>query len=224
MIKIKNLVKNYKLTDDNIVQALKGVDLQIEREKVIGLIGPSGSGKSSLLNILGGLDRKYDGEVTVDGKDLKNYNLNIYRRKIVQTVFQQFYLVPSLSVEENVLLPIKFGRQYKGSALKERVEYIIEKVGLTDRKHHRPNQLSGGQAQRVAIARALIAGPKIILADEPTGNLDTKTSKDILNLLMSLNEDEKITMIIITHDIAVIKDLDQKIYLQDGKIVDQLSY
>lgn len=219
MINIQNLSKTYKLAKENIVHALRNVSLEIPEASIAAIIGHSGSGKSTLLNILGGLDRKYEGEVFVDEKNLKNINANDYRRNYVQTIFQQFYLVPALSVYENVVLPVKFGKQFNSKDLKERAEYILEKVGLSDRKNHKSKELSGGQIQRAAIARALITSPKIILADEPTGNLDTKTGGEIVDLLFEINQTEKTTMVIITHDMDIIEDVKLKFTLKDGEVV-----
>ena len=151
-------------------------------------------------------------------KDIKKYNINYYRRYILGTIFQQFYLVPTLNVEQNILLPISFGHQLKRKDVKERLEYLLNKVDLVNRRKHYPNELSGGQAQRVAIARALIANPKILLADEPTGNLDSKTGEDISKLLFDLNKTEGTTLIIVTHDEKHFNNVDKKIHLIDGKI------
>jgi putative ABC transport system ATP-binding protein len=217
MVSIKNLTKRYMMGQKNVVDALSGFDCEIKAGEVWGIIGPSGSGKSTLLNVLGGLDRKYTGDVIVDGQNLKDYNLNYYRRYIVATIFQQFYLIPSLTVEENITLPLIFGKQKNSNEKKERLEYLLTKVGLKSRRKHRPNELSGGEAQRVAIARALITEPKIVLADEPTGNLDSRTGKQIIDLLVELNEIEKTTLLIVTHDVSIGEKLKNKIELLDGK-------
>lgn len=219
MIKIENLSKKYSLGKDNFVQALDNVSLEFKTGSMNALIGPSGSGKSTMLNILGGLDRDYTGTVNVLGEDLKNINANKYRREYVQTIFQQFYLVPSLDVVENMTLAIKFGNQYSGKELKERADYILNKVGLYERRDHKPSELSGGQIQRVAIARAIITNPKILLADEPTGNLDSKTGDEIMDLLFEINREEKNTVIIITHNVEIIKDIKSRVHLKDGKVV-----
>lgn len=218
MIIIKNLTKTYFKGQDNEVQALKGISLDIKEKDVIAIVGPSGSGKSTILNILGGLDTDYQGEVLVEGKDIKDYNPNDYHRHILGTIFQQFYLIPSLSVAENVLLPLTFGKQAPKKEAEERLDFLLERVGLTDRRNHKPKELSGGQAQRVAIARALITKPKILLADEPTGNLDSMTGRDIVELLYNINEEEDTTLIVVTHDQEVIKDVDNQVYLIDGEI------
>lgn len=216
MIEIKKLNRKYK-RGKSIVQALSNFDCKIKEGDVWGIIGPSGSGKSTLLNILGGLDREYTGKVLIDEKDLKKFNQNYYRRHIVATIFQKFYLIPSLTVEENILLPIVFGKQKNKKETEERLNYLLEKVGLEKRKKHRPNELSGGEAQRVAIARALITNPKILLADEPTGNLDSKTGENIVKLLLELQKEEGTTLLIVTHDTSIGEILENKIELLDGR-------
>lgn len=220
MIKVENLTKKYKMGKNNEVIALDGLSFEVKDSEVLAVIGTSGSGKSTLLNILGGLDFQYKGKVEIDQKEIKKYDQDYYRREIVGTIFQQFYLIPKLTVEENILLPITFGHQLIKDASKERLDYILEKVGLKDRRKHKPSELSGGQAQRVAIARALIAKPRLLLADEPTGNLDSKTGEEILDLMRQLNKEEKTTMIIVTHDSSVANKTDRKIILKDGKNVE----
>jgi len=220
MIKVENLTKKYKMGKNNEVIALDGLSFEVKDSEVLAIIGTSGSGKSTLLNILGGLDFQYKGKVEIDQKEIKKYDQDYYRREIVGTIFQQFYLIPKLTVEENILLPITFGHQLTKDASKERLDYILEKVGLKDRRKHKPSELSGGQAQRVAIARALIAKPRLLLADEPTGNLDSKTGEEILDLMKQLNKEEKTTMIIVTHDSSVANKTDRKIILKDGKNVE----
>jgi putative ABC transport system ATP-binding protein len=218
MILINKLTKNYLMGKGNAVKALDGFSCDIKKGEIWGIVGPSGCGKSTLLNILGGLDTKYSGEVLVNGKDIKKYNSNYYRRNVVGTIFQQFYLVPSLTVEENVLLPIVFGKQKNKKEINDRVNLLLEKVGLEKRKKHRPRELSGGESQRVAIARALVANPSILLADEPTGNLDSKTGRSIIDLLIEINRTEETTLIIVTHDVSIGESLDNKIELLDGRI------
>lgn len=226
MLKIENLTKQYKLGKKTYVDALKGVSLEIKKGEVMALVGPSGSGKSTLLNIIGGLDREYGGEVHIEDRgemrNLRQIDSNRYRRHIVQTIFQQFYLVPTLSLLENVTLPVKFGRQLSTNELRDHTNYILDKVGLSDRKNHKPSELSGGQIQRAAIARALITKPDIILADEPTGNLDTSTGDEIMELLFEINEDEGTTLVIITHDHEIIRDVKHQVFLRDG-LIDKVS-
>ena len=217
-IQVQNLKRRYAISKSVFVDALRGVTFDVEKGEFISVIGSSGSGKSTLLNILGGLDRKYTGSVYVDEKDIKEYDPNYYRRYIVGTIFQQFYLIPSLNVEENILLPLKFGKK-DGIDFEERLNYLLDIVGLKHRVKHFPRELSGGEAQRVAIARALIDSPKIVLADEPTGNLDSKTGNDILKLLKELNKEEELTILLVTHDQAIAQKTDRIITLVDGKNV-----
>ncbi len=217
-IEIDNLKRVYEMSKEVSVEALRGVSIDINKGEFVSVVGSSGSGKSTLLNILGGLDWEYKGKITIDDKDVKEYNPNYYRRFVVGTVFQQFYLIPSLSVEENILLPYKFSSK-KGQDINKRLEYLLDMVDLKNRRKHLPKELSGGQAQRVAIARALIDNPKIVLADEPTGNLDSKTGESILKLLKELNKKEGITVILVTHDKEIAKKTDRVITLVDGKNV-----
>jgi len=222
MIEVKNLKKIYQMNAENQVFALNDISFTAETKEMIAIVGSSGSGKSTLLNILGGLDRIYEGEVIVDNKDIKDYNPNIYRRLKVGTIFQQFNLISALNVLENVLLPLQFGKQFVGLDSKDRAKYLLDKVGLSDRLKHRPNELSGGQMQRVAIARALVAKPEILLADEPTGNLDSVTGREIMQLLFELNAEENMTVFLVTHDLNLAKGIDRKLFLRDGKIVDKI--
>lgn len=222
MIEVKHLKKIYQMNAENKVFALNDISFTAETKEMVAIIGSSGSGKSTLLNILGGLDRIYEGQVIVDGKDIKDYNPNIYRRLKVGTIFQQFNLISALNVLENVLLPVKFGAQLSKQESTERAKYLLDKVGLSDRLKHRPNELSGGQMQRVAIARALLAKPEILLADEPTGNLDSVTGKEIMHLLFELNAEEDITMFLVTHDLHLAEEIDRKLFLRDGKLVDNI--
>ena len=200
------------------VEALRGVSFEVQKGEFISVVGSSGSGKSTLLNILGGLDFEYTGKISIDGKNIKEYNPNFYRRNIVGTIFQQFYLIPSLSVEENILLPLKFVKN-RNIDVNERLESLLEMVDLKNRRKHFPKELSGGQAQRVAIARALIDNPKVVLADEPTGNLDSRTGESIIRLLKELNNTESVTVILVTHDKNISAKTDRVITLVDGKNV-----
>lgn len=222
MIEVKNLKKVYQMNKDNFVLALNDISFTAQTKEIVAIVGSSGSGKSTLLNILGGLDRIYEGQVIVDNKDIKDYNPNIYRRFKVGTIFQQFNLISALNVLENVLLPLQFGGQFKASEAKDRAKYLLDKVGLSDRLKHKPNELSGGQMQRVAIARALIAKPEILLADEPTGNLDSITGKEIMHLLFELNSEEDMTMFLVTHDLHLAEGIDRKLFLKDGQLVDNI--
>lgn len=217
-IEIADLKRVYEMSKDVSVEALRGVSFNIEKGEFVSIVGSSGSGKSTLLNILGGLDWGYTGKILIEEKNIKEYNPNYYRRNIVGSIFQQFYLIPSLSVEENILLPMKFNMN-KGIDIQLRLEYLLDMVDLKDRRKHLPKELSGGQAQRVAIARALIDKPKIVLADEPTGNLDSKTGESIIGLLKELNKVENVTVILVTHDGEISKKTDRVITLVDGKNV-----
>ncbi len=219
MIKAESLGKTYRMNKNVSVHALQEVSFEIPDSSTVAVIGPSGSGKSTLLNILGGLDTAYDGNLLVDDKDIRDYNTNQYRRNVVGTIFQQFNLVSSLTVTENILLPISFGKQLDSFDLNNRLEYLLDRLGLKDRAKHNPTELSGGQSQRVAIARALIAKPKIILADEPTGNLDSKTGSEIVDLLFDLNKEEGTTLVIVTHDPELFMNVDKRIHLRDGNII-----
>lgn len=222
MIEVKNLKKIYKQGRNVVVHALNDISFKIENGESVSIVGPSGSGKSTILNILGGLDTQYQGEVIIDEKELRKYNQTYYRRHILGTIFQQFYLIPTLTVAENILLPVRFGKQLSKAESKERLNYLLDRVDLKNRAKHYPNELSGGQAQRVAIARALMAKPEILLADEPTGNLDSKTGKEISQLLFDLNKEEGTTLIIVTHDSSLFSKVSRSIYLKDGKIVKSL--
>lgn len=217
-IEIKDLKREYVMSKDVSVEALRGVSFSVDKGEFISVVGSSGSGKSTLLNILGGLDWEYEGDIIVDGKNIKEYDHDFYRRYVVGTIFQQFHLIPSLNVEENILLPYKFSKR-KGEDVNQRLEYILKMVGLEDRRKHLPKELSGGQAQRVAIGRALIDSPKIVLADEPTGNLDSKTGDSIISLLEDLNKKEELTIILVTHDQKIAKKTERIITLVDGKNV-----
>lgn len=217
ILKAENLKKYY---DEStvMVKALDGVDITIDRGEFVAIVGTSGSGKSTLLNMLGGLDRPTSGSVTVDGKkifDLKDEELTIFRRRKIGFVFQAFNLVPVLNVYENIVLPI----QLDGNIVDEEfIDQVIESLGLNEKVENLPNQLSGGQQQRVAIARALATKPSIILADEPTGNLDSKTSQDVLGLLKMTSVKFKQTIVMITHNEEIAQMADRIIRIEDGKV------
>ncbi|MCI5510857.1 MAG: ABC transporter ATP-binding protein [Eubacterium sp.] len=217
ILKAENLKKYY---DESTipVKALDGVDISIEQGEFVAIVGTSGSGKSTLLNMLGGLDRPTSGSVTVDGKkifELTDEELTIFRRRKIGFVFQAFNLVPVLNVYENIVLPI----QLDGNSVDEKfVNQVIESLGLKEKVENLPNQLSGGQQQRVAIARALATKPSIILADEPTGNLDSKTSQDVLGLLKMTSVRFKQTIVIITHNEEIAQMADRIIRIEDGKV------
>ncbi len=214
---VENLKKIYG-TGPNAVHALDGVNLSVEKGEFVAVVGTSGSGKSTLLHMLGGLDRPTSGKVLVDGKDifsLKEEALTIFRRRKIGFVFQSYNLVPVLNVYENVVLPIELdGRKVD----KTYIQTILQTLGLKDRQTALPNQLSGGQQQRVAIARALASSPAIILADEPTGNLDSQTSQDVLSLLKVTSQKFSQTMVMITHNEEIAQMADRIIRIEDGKI------
>lgn len=214
-------VKKYYGKDENLVKALDDVNIYIEKGEFIAIVGTSGSGKSTLLNMLGGLDIPTEGKVYVEGKDIFLMNsddLTIFRRRNVGFIFQSFNLVPILNVYENIVLPIELDG---GQIDKEFVDNIINTLGLKDKIDRLPNNLSGGQQQRVAIARALVTKPSIILADEPTGNLDSKTGQEVLGLLKVTSEKFNQTIIMITHDEAIAQMAHRVIRIEDGKIVDK---
>lgn len=218
VLKTDNLKKFYG-NEENQVKALNGVSLSIEQGEFIAIVGTSGSGKSTLLHMLGGLDRPTSGKVFVDDKDiftLKDEALTIFRRRKIGFVFQAFNLVPVLNVYENIVLPIELD----GNEVDETyVEQIIEVLGLKEKKNSMPSQLSGGQQQRVAIARALASKPTILLADEPTGNLDSKTSQDVLSLLKITGQKFGQTIVMITHNEEIAQMADRIIHIEDGLIV-----
>lgn len=211
-------LKKYYGTGENQVKALDGVHLEVERGEFVAIVGTSGSGKSTLLHMLGGLDYPTEGSVIVDGKDisrLKEDALCIFRRRKIGFVFQSYNLVPVLNVYENIVLPIELDGNEVDT---DYVEQITEILGLKDRLHSLPSQLSGGQQQRVAIARALATKPAIILADEPTGNLDSKTSQDVLSLLKVTGEKLGQTIVMITHNEEIAQLADRIVRIEDGKI------
>ena len=218
VLKTDNLKKFYG-KEENQVKALNGVSLSIEQGEFIAIVGTSGSGKSTLLHMLGGLDRPTSGKVFVDDKDiftLKDEALTIFRRRKIGFVFQAFNLVPVLNVYENIVLPIELdGNEVDGAY----VEQIVEALGLKEKKNSMPSQLSGGQQQRVAIARALSSNPTILLADEHTGNLDTKTSQDVLSLLKITGQKFGQTIVMITHNEEIAQMADRIIHIEDGLIV-----
>ena len=212
-------LKKYYGAGDTLVKALDGVDLSVENGEFVAIVGTSGSGKSTLLHMLGGLDRPTSGSVTVDGQEifsLKDEALTIFRRRKIGFVFQAYNLVPVLSVYENIVLPIQLDG---GRVDKDYVDQIIAVLGLGQKLNNLPSQLSGGQQQRVAIARALATKPAILLADEPTGNLDSKTSQDVLSLMKVTGQKFAQTMVMITHNEEIAQMADRIIRIEDGRIV-----
>ena len=217
ILRVENLTKVYG-KGENEVRALDGVSFSVEKGEFVAVIGPSGSGKSTLLHILGGVDRPTSGRVLMDGKDVYAQNeeqLAIFRRRQVGLIYQFYNLIPVLNVTENITLPVLMDGQRVNS---DRLKELITTLGLTGRENHLPNQLSGGQQQRVSIGRALMNAPAVVLADEPTGNLDSKNSKEIVDLLKISNEKYGQTLIVITHDESIALQADRIISIDDGKI------
>ena len=218
ILKIENLTKIYG-EGESLVRALDGVSFSVEKGEFLAIIGPSGSGKSTLLHILGGVDRPTGGKVWMNGQDVYAQNeeqLAIFRRRQVGLIYQFYNLIPVLDVVENMTLPVLMdGRQVN----EERLEELLETLGLSDRRKNLPNQLSGGQQQRVSIGRALMNAPAVVLADEPTGNLDSKNSQEIVELLKYSNRKYGQTLIVITHDENIALQADRVIAIEDGRIV-----
>lgn len=218
IVKISDLVKYYQV-GEAVVRAVDHTDLSIERGKFTAIVGRSGSGKSTLLQIMGGLDRPDSGEVVIDGTslfELKGNQLAVFRRQKIGFIFQDFNLIPSLNVWENVVLPMGLdGRKVQ----KDEVMNILKRIGLENKIEAMPNTLSGGQKQRVAIARALVSSPSIILADEPTGNLDSKTELEVMALLKNCVKDFHQTLVMITHDETIAQMADVVVVIEDGKVV-----
>lgn len=220
VIKVKNLYKLYKV-GDNIIRALNGVDFSIHRGEFCAIVGTSGSGKSTLLNMLAGLEKPTKGEVIISNQPIEKLTeeqLVKFRREHVGFIFQSFHLLGTLNAVENVALPLSFRGIPKGKRIKA-AEKIIELVGLSGQKKHLPNQMSGGQQQRVGVARALVVNPEIIFADEPTGNLDSKTSKEVMELMQKVVREQKKTLIMVTHDNQLAKYADRVFHIMDGNIV-----
>lgn len=222
LISLFDVVKEY---DNGSVKALNGINLDIFEGEFVSIIGPSGSGKSTLLNMLGALDKPTIGKIFIDGIDLvREKDLSDFRKERIGFVFQLHNLIPNLSVSDNVQIPL-LATDMSNKDMKRRVDEIIHAVGLEDKKKQRPNKLSGGQRQRVAIARALVNNPSIILADEPTGSLDSKTGDMILDLLMEMHERYNVTLIIVTHDNDIANLAERTIKIKDGQIIeDRYNY
>lgn len=218
IIELKDVTKTYRLGDETL-KALDSVSFRVSEGDFVAITGPSGSGKSTLANIIGGLDHPEDGSVIVDGNELahtRDNKLSAYRNEHIGFVFQSFNLQGNNTALENVMLPMVFAR-IKNKDRKTRAKECLEMVGLGDRLAHKPNQLSGGQRQRVAIARALAMNPKIIIADEPTGNLDTARGQEIMGVLKELNK-QGITLLIITHDMSIARQAHKIVEIRDGRI------
>ena len=218
IVEMKNVTKIYG-EKENQVLALQNINLDIEKGSVVSVVGASGSGKSTLLNIMGGVDKPSDGTVYVDGKEITKYKddeLSIFRRRKVGFIFQAYHLIPVLTVEENIKMPVLLDHRKPD---KEYIDHIIELLGLADRRKHLPNQLSGGQQQRTAIARALANNPTLVLADEPTGALDSKNGEEVMDLLMKSVHNIGQTLVIITHNMDLAREADRIVKIKDGKIV-----
>ncbi|AEG58788.1 ABC transporter ATP-binding protein [Desulforamulus ruminis] len=219
ILTVKDLCKTYG-TGDLKVDALKNASFSVSKGEFVVIVGPSGSGKSTLLNLLGGLDTPTSGRVFLDGKDLftmKEKELSVFRRRNIGFIFQAYNLVPELNVEENVILPLLLDYRKPDQNY---IDELLGILGLTDRKHHLPNQLSGGQQQRVAIGRALATKPALILADEPTGNLDSKNSQEVISLMKLSVERYKQTLLMITHNQSYASLADRVLGVEDGKVTD----
>ncbi len=224
VVEAHDLTKVYQMGQVE-VQALRGASIRIVRGEVVSIMGPSGSGKSTMMNILGCLDRPTSGEYTLDGELVSSLNddrLSAIRNHKVGFVFQNFNLLKLVSALENVELPLRYAGGHNGT-LKSKAKSALEAVGLADRMNHRPNELSGGQQQRVAIARALVNDPAIILADEPTGALDSKSGKEVMELLLNLNKERGTTLIFVTHDPNIAALTQRVVRLRDGQVEEALS-
>lgn len=221
ILKVENLTKTYG-SGENLVHAVDDVSFSVEKGEFVAIVGASGSGKSTLLHLIDGVDRPTSGKIFVDGNDISKMNddkLAVFRRRQVGIVYQFYNLIPILTVEENITLPCDLdGRGVD----RERLEMILDSFGLRARRKHLPNQLSGGQQQRTSIARALINNPSLVLADEPTGNLDSKSSEEVMSMLKMCNQSYGQTVIMITHNLDIAKQADRIITISDGKIVEEV--
>lgn len=220
VIEVKNLFKLYRV-GDSIVRALDGVDFSVEEGEFCAIVGTSGSGKSTLLNMLAGLERPTKGEVVINGAHMELLNeeqLVRFRRDHIGFIFQSFHLIGTMNALENVALPLSF-RGVKREVRQKKAEEMLDMVNLKKHKKHLPNQMSGGQQQRVGVARALVVDPKIIFADEPTGNLDSHTSKEVMELMQKVVREQKKTLVMVTHDLELASYADRVFHIMDGKIV-----
>ena len=221
ILRVENLCKIYG-KGENIVTALDHVSFSVEKGEFVAIVGASGSGKSTLLHLIGGVDRPTSGKVFIDGKDIYGFSedeLAIFRRRQVGLIYQFYNLIPILNVEENITLPLDLDNRKTD---RNRLNELMGLLGLADRKNHLPNELSGGQQQRTSIGRAMITNPAIILADEPTGNLDSKSSDEIVALLKKSNQDYKQTIVMITHNLEIAKAADRIIKIEDGRLFEEV--
>ena len=221
ILKVENLTKVYGKGETKVT-ALDNISFKVDKGEFVAIVGASGSGKSTLLHLIGGVDRPTSGTVYIDGKDIYKFNddeLAIFRRRQVGLIYQFYNLIPILNVEENITLPLDLDNR---EVNKRKLDELIRLLGLNDRRTHLPNELSGGQQQRTSIGRAMITSTAIILADEPTGNLDSKSSDEIVELLKKSNRDYKQTIIMITHNMDIAKEADRIIKIEDGKIVKEV--
>lgn len=218
ILRVENLTKIYG-KDSTRVVALDHVSFSVEKGEFVAIVGASGSGKSTLMHLIGGVDRPTEGKVWIDGKDIYDYDddkLAIFRRRQIGLIYQFYNLIPILNVEENMILPLSLDNR---EVSKEKLDELIHSLGLSERRNHLPNELSGGQQQRTSIGRALITNPSLLLADEPTGNLDSKSSDEIMELLRRSNRNYNQTIIMITHDLEIAKCADRVLRIDDGRIV-----
>ncbi len=221
ILKVENLTKVYGKGEAKVT-ALDNVSFTVNKGEFVAIVGASGSGKSTLLHLIGGVDRPTSGTVYIDGKDIYKFNddeLAIFRRRQVGLIYQFYNLIPILNVEENITLPLSLDNR---DVNKKKLDDLIKLLGLSDRRNHLPNELSGGQQQRTSIGRAMITSPAIILADEPTGNLDSKSSDEIVELLKKSNRDYNQTIVMITHNMDIAKEADRIIKIEDGKVVKEV--
>ena len=221
ILKVENLTKVYAKGETKVT-ALDNVSFTVNKGEFVAIVGASGSGKSTLLHLIGGVDRPTSGTVYIDGKDIYKFNddeLAIFRRRQVGLIYQFYNLIPILNVEENITLPLSLDNR---DVNKKKLDDLIKLLGLSDRRNHLPNELSGGQQQRTSIGRAMITSPAIILADEPTGNLDSKSSDEIVELLKKSNRDYNQTIVMITHNMDIAKEADRIIKIEDGKVVKEV--